>query len=415
MPDIYKGMNPNTLPTYKDYPDNPGTFGTSLKLLVDAKQLAICHMGFRFDSYMGNCSSFCSYCYARGQNMRYNRWGLDDLKIADLDVVKNEFHKSLEGTNVFKKGNMLSEFIKHRYPIRMGTQTDCFQEAEKKYKISYRFINEIMNKYDYPYVVCTKHKLVADDEYMELYKGRDNCAFQFTLSTINQDFLNKIERGAASAKDRLATMKKLSDAGHHVVCRISPYIPEYMNDLPELVNLLADNGCKHVISELLRVTPILNKVLINECGFDAMAKYKAKGAKMSNSYVRYPLADKIKIQKELAEMCKAKGMTFATCADEDPSFHTQDNCCGLDCMKKFSGCPQTTYDTAWKIAKANGSVSFDELIDGRWCPDVKTLRKTWESGYYEHILLNFKYDKDTKRYTFVEANDILAKANSLKV
>jgi len=40
--------------------DNP-TFGTSLKLLIDGKQLSICHLGFRFDSYMGNCSHDCLY------------------------------------------------------------------------------------------------------------------------------------------------------------------------------------------------------------------------------------------------------------------------------------------------------------------------------------------------------------------
>jgi DNA repair photolyase len=155
---------------------------------------------------------------------------VQDIKLADLDDVKRTFFIALETRKA--STNLEVNCIRHRYPIRCGTQTDCFQLAEQKYGMTYRFINEIMNKYHYPYMICTKNKLVADDKYMALYaKGNGNVAFQFTLSTLNQDYLDKIERGASTAAERLGAMKKLSDAGYRVICRISPYIPEYMDDL----------------------------------------------------------------------------------------------------------------------------------------------------------------------------------------
>ena len=57
-----KSISLLTLPTLDEYPDNPAVFRSALKLIVEGKQLASCHLGFRFDSYMGWCSHFCSYC-----------------------------------------------------------------------------------------------------------------------------------------------------------------------------------------------------------------------------------------------------------------------------------------------------------------------------------------------------------------
>lgn len=407
--DAYKNVGKEAVIDLEEYPDNPKIFGGSLKLLTDAKQLIICHSGFRFDSYSGYCSHQCSYCYARGQNARYGRDGLLDIKIADIGEVAGVFEKAFAG----KSSNIVAKCIQHRYHLRLGTQIDCFQACEAKYRITYRFINEIMNKYDYPYLVCTKNKMVADDYYMGLY--HDNAAFQFTLSTLDQEYLNKIERGASTAKERLAAMKKLHDAGFTVICRISPYIPEYMNDIEDLVDALAENGCSHVISELLRVSPILNKIMIAECGYDVISLYKSKGVKMNAGYFRYPLEDKIKFQKHLAELCTKAGMTFATCADEDPSFHTTCNCCGIEKLCKFQNCPTATYDTAYKICKEKGEIAFEDLIANNWTPDVETLREGWNKGYWENVLMNFEFVPERKTYKFVEYNDRLARSMSQNV
>ncbi|MFT5730203.1 MAG: DNA repair photolyase [Desulforhopalus sp.] len=403
----FPGVNLADLPELDKYPEQPPCFGTSLKLLADGKQLAICHMGFRFDSYMGWCGHYCSYCYARGINMRYKRWEVEKIKVADLDQVKRHFSNVFDGNK--KRLNLIEQCIAHRYPIRMGTNTDCFQPVEEKYRVSYRFIDEIMNQFDYPYSICTKSSMVAAPEYLDLY--RDNATFQFSLSTLKQDILDKIERGAPPAVERLTTIKKLSDKGFFVGCRISPHIPEYMDDLPELVKRLADAGCKHVISELLRVSPILNNVMIEECGFDVIKHYKGMGAKMNIGYVRYPLHKKIEYQRQLKELCDRYGMTFATCADEDPSFHTVENCCGYDGNEKFKGCPTATYDTAFRLCKEKGTVSFDELIDTGWCPDPPTLKKTWDKGYFENILKNLQFDKETGCYSFVECNETMKRVN----
>ena len=84
---IYKTVNPETLPPVEEYPENPGTFGTALKLLVDAKQLAICHMGFRFDSYMGWCSHYCSYCLPAGANVDTPQGEVPIEKLKEGDKV----------------------------------------------------------------------------------------------------------------------------------------------------------------------------------------------------------------------------------------------------------------------------------------------------------------------------------------
>jgi DNA repair photolyase len=415
MPDIYRDMCRTELPKLEEYPDNPEKFGTALKLLVDAKQICICHFGFRFDAYMGFCSHQCSYCYARGQNMRYDRWPLEKITVADLDDVKKPFANVFEGKKSPENYNTVEKCIAHKYPIRLGTQTDCFQDPEKKYGITYKFIEEIMQKYDYPYLVCTKSKLVIDPKYLELFARQPkNVAFQFTLATMKQDYLDKIERGAATAQERLECMKVLSDLGYRVICRISPHVPEYMEDLEPFVKALAKNGCKHVISEILRISPILNKVMIKEVGFDVIDHYKKLGVKMNTGYYRYPLDKKIEFQKYLKTLCDKAGMTFATCGDEDPSFHTSDNCCGVDNLENFKGCPMAVYDTAWKVCQKKGNIKLDELVTPEcWTADEKELKTSWDKGYFENVLMNFEWDKEKQRYNYVKCNKVMKKVNSL--
>ncbi len=405
--------NINSLPTLEDYPENPEMSDASLKILVDGRQISICHMGFKYDSYINWCGHQCSYCYSRGISTRYGRWEHKKIKIANIDKLKKHFE------NVFKsdktKYNKIESCIEHKYPIRLGTNSDCFQLAEKKYKITYRFIDEILNLYNYPYTICSKNKMVADPEYMDLYKNRDNVNFQFTLSTMDQDYLDKIERGASTAEERVSTIEKLSKAGYFVGCRLSPYNPVHLSDVEYLLKRLADAGCKHVITELLRVTPSLNKIMIKECGIDVISEYKKLGSpKPTTNYYRYPLLENIEEQRKISIICKKLGMSFATCGGEDPSFNTVDNCCGFDGIKMFEGCPTATSDTAFKLCKEHGSISFDEFIKDNWCPDVKKLKEDWDSGYYENVLMNFEFCSKTKRYKFVEVNQSIAKINSIQ-
>lgn len=398
---IYQNVNIGII-TPSDLPENPQTFGSSLTLLRDAKQICICHMGFRFDSYMGVCGHLCSYCYAAGQNARWLRNAISELKIADIDNVKNIFKKAF--SNNKNNGDVVVNCIRNKYPIRCGTQTDCFMVAEEKYGITYRFIDEIMNPYNYPYMICTKNKMVADERYLRLYeKGNGNCAFQFTLSTLNENYLSKIERGSSTAKERLDAMKTLSDSGYRVICRISPYIPEYMNDLEDLVKELATHGCKHVISELLRVTPIINNIMIKETGYDVIKLYKQKGVKMTGGYYRYPLKEKIEIQRHLKELCDKYGMTFATCGDEDPSFHTTTMCCGLEGLKNFENVPYCTYDTMYRIAKEKGVVTLDDMFE-YYCADKTEFLKQWESGYFVQVIMNVEYDRRNNVYRYTNRN-----------
>ncbi len=388
-------------------PDNPSKFSTSLKLLKDGKQLAICHMGFRFDSYSGWCGHNCSYCYARGIETRFKRWGPEKIKIADLNQIAGTFRRAVETDKL--DDDIVRHCIRHRYPIRMGTNTDCFQPAEEQYRISYRFITEIMNQYGYPYSICTKSNLVTNTEYMKIYG--DNVAFQITLSTLKQHLLNKIEAGAPTSESRLKAVKVLSDAGFFVGCRISPYIPEYMDDLEILVERLAEAGCRHVTSDLLWISPNLNKVMIEDCGFDVAGHYRQMGAKCNIGYFRYPLARKIEYQCHLKELCDRFGMTFATCAEEDPSFHTVRNCCGYDSIPAFSGCPTATYETAFMLCKEKGTVSFMDLLKSGWSPDPVGLKAVWDKGYFENILMNLEFEPSTKTYRYVECNRTMRRVN----
>ena len=206
-------------------------------------------------------------------------------------------------------------------------------------------------------------------------------------------------------------MEKLSKSGFFVGCRISPFVPELMGDTEELIKNLADVGCKHVITELLRVSPILNKIMKEDSGIDFAENYKSRGVKLNLGFWRYPLEEKINHQRRIKELCDKYGLTFATCGDEDPSFHTAKNCCGFDNQEKFKGCPSATYDTAYRLCKKNGKVSFEDLTKDNWSPNPEGLKEVWDKGYFENVVKFMEFNKEDNSYHYTDCNPTMKRVN----
>ena len=359
-------------------------YKSALKVLVDAKQLAICSSGFTFNSYFG-CLHDCQYCFSKGIHTRYGRDFSTVLGIADLVKTAKVFKDALNG-----KGNTREhKSIRHKYPVRIGAQTDGFQPIEESERITMRFIH-LMNELDFPFVINTKSDLVADNEYLRLFK--DNCLIQITLSTLNKKLIKQLEPNVPSPVKRLKAIEKLSKVGIKVAVRISPFIPGLTQDLDRLLDCISKAGAYHVIAEVLRFTPILLKNLKHSSGVD----FKLLFEKIGNihqgygGYMRFPLNEKLGFLSLLRNKCIERGMSFSTCGDEDPSLHTTHNCCGFDGLEKFKGCSTATYVNAYKLSKQKGFVTLEDMKKF-WSPDWKIFSKIWRTGYWETVLKNFKH------------------------
>jgi DNA repair photolyase len=185
-------------------------------------QTILCDVPIRFDTYHG-CSHFCKYCFAQQK-----------IDLKNISVFETE--KSLRN---FINGNREREtaWCDWDIPIHWGGVSDPFQPIEKKYRNSYKCL-EVFAETKYPFIVSTKGKLVADDEYLNLLKDC-NCVIQVSIVSPQLDV---IEKGAPSFSDRLKIIDKLSRISKRINVRIQPYFTEVKEDILNSIRAYKELG-----------------------------------------------------------------------------------------------------------------------------------------------------------------------------
>lgn len=244
---------------------------------VEATEGKRCHYPTRLDTYGCGCMHDCSYCYAKSLLDFRGLWNPTDPAVADINEIKKVLDK-----------------IPHGTILRLGGMTDCFQECERQYKVTYKLIKEL-NKRGIGYLIVTKSDLVAEDEYIRIL-DKDLAHVQITVTTLDDDFyLEKKYEKAPLPSKRIAAILKLQEAGFDVAIRLSPLIEEYM-DFDKLNQL----GIKKGIVEFLRVNHWILK------WFDVdKKKFRIK----DGGYRHLPIKEKVRV------ISKIKNMSISVCED----------------------------------------------------------------------------------------------------
>ena len=174
------------------------------------------------------CEAGCAYCYARPSHSY--------LELSPgLDFE----------TKIFAKTNaaelLKEELAKPGYkvsPIAFGTNTDCYQPAERKYRIT-RQIMEILSECNHPLTIVTKFALVERDLDLLAPMARKNLVKVFvSIGTLDRTLARKLEPRAASPQRRLDTLRALSTAS--VPCGVM---------VAALIPALNDKTLEHVLEE----------------------------------------------------------------------------------------------------------------------------------------------------------------------
>lgn len=196
-------------------------FQKPFKLVNSHSTCQQCLYTFEMDTYGRGCAHDCVYCYAKAE-LTVHAWWNNPIPVpVDINAVRKLFYTVFE-TNKKSKWRSIME---QRIPIRIGSMTDSFMHADRKYKVTQEVL-KILRYYNYPHIIFTRSDLVAADEYMNLLDPK-LATVQMSISSLNDEMNRKIEPGAPSAKRRLAAMQKLSEAGYWTNVRINPLFPIY--------------------------------------------------------------------------------------------------------------------------------------------------------------------------------------------
>ncbi len=195
------------------------------------------------NAYKG-CEHGCVYCFARPTHSYL------DLS-PGLDFETKIFYK----TDVVAR---LEESLDHpRYvcsTIAMGTNTDPYQPAEKRFRITRRVLETLLDR-RHPVSITTKGSLVLRDlDLLRELAEQDLASVMVSITTLDNVLKTKLEPRTASPAARLRVVEAMANAGVPVAVMAAPMIP-VINDheLEAIVEAAAKAGARTVRYILLRL------------------------------------------------------------------------------------------------------------------------------------------------------------------
>ncbi len=305
-----------------------------------------CYYPFKLDTYGCGCQHNCLYCYAKSVLWFRKLWDEENPSVASFTEIRKIFE------NVFEKNikSKYAQFLKKRIPLRLGGMTDCFSETEAKHGVTLKLL-KLLKEYDYPYLILTKNKLIAEDEYLEAMDNELGYV-QLSITTPYDDVAALYEEGASVTSERLAAMAKLSKNGFYTAARLNPLFPLYpdgyyskVREVPKehrrkfhyfdwsLVNMIAETGCNSVLGGFLRLSTWNIRWIREKTGEDLTWLFDP-ATKQANSALHFGIEEKRYYYEKIQKMCHNHGMEFSVCYDGDEAYETfrylwanQDDCC----------------------------------------------------------------------------------------
>ncbi len=193
--------------------------------------------------YQG-CEHGCVYCYARNS---HSYWGYSaGLEFEQKILIKKEAPQLLEEALRKPKWEPTA--------IMLSGNTDCYQPAERKYRITRQML-EVLWKYRHPVGIITKNSLILRDlDILEKMAENNLVRVAISLTTLNESLRRLLEPRTATGANRVKTIKMLSERGIPVTAMLAPIIPS-LND-HEIMNLAkaaADAGARRMDHQIVRL------------------------------------------------------------------------------------------------------------------------------------------------------------------
>jgi DNA repair photolyase len=138
--------------------------------------------------------------------------------------------------------------------VAMSGVTDCYQPAERRYRIT-RGCLEVLAEFRNPVGIVTKNALVTRDIDLLVELARHRCVVVYvSLTSLDPELRGILEPRTSPPAARLAAIRKLSDAGIPVGVMVAPIIPA-VNDheIPQLIAAAADAGARFIGRVILRL------------------------------------------------------------------------------------------------------------------------------------------------------------------
>lgn len=327
--------------------DKLGDYGNSaIRYTADGFD---CALPVSIDTY-NTCSYRCMYCFSNYLLRDPHRKGSFEVKAIKL----NHLRRFLE----YKDINMMNREVLNEVggrktpqcPVQWGALGDPFDCIERQHGLGLNMM-DLFTHYEQPTRISTKGgTLVSDKRYLKKFAASPELYWvAFSLITIDDEVLERIDKDAPNASQRLKAMKELSDIGVKTSLRLRPILPGITDRTPkykkawrDLLRRARDAGAISLSMEFSFVPgampPHVQKMwkeISTICGYDLVGWYNATS--VYGACLRSSRAWKEELTFAIYEEAKKLGMNFGI---SDPHWKELNDfgcCCGIPGDDEFFG------------------------------------------------------------------------------
>lgn len=213
------------------------------KTIVNKVESPDVGMSYSMNPYAG-CEHGCIYCYARNV---HEYWGYSaGLDFEQKIIVKKNAPQLLRKFLMHPKWNCT--------PIMLSGNTDCYQPAEQKYRLT-RGLLEVCHEFNQPVGILTKNSwILKDKDVLQEMAKKQLVSAMVSITSFNEDLRRVMEPRTTTAKQKLKVINELSSAGVRMGIMMGPMIPGLNeHEMQRIMKAARDNGATFTAYTFIRL------------------------------------------------------------------------------------------------------------------------------------------------------------------
>lgn len=201
------------------------------------------------------CEFACKYCYARYTH--------EFMEMRDGAEFEQKIYVKQHAADLLRRE---LRRVKPSEAIALGTATDPYQPAERRYEVTRGILEEFGRHRGFELGIVTKSNLIVRDIDLLREVSRSNAlSIHITVTTLSVELARILEPRAPRPDLRLDAVRQLSEAGLTVGVSCSPVLPGITDapaDLEALVRAAAAAGAGHIFAGPLFLKPCSSAVFL---------------------------------------------------------------------------------------------------------------------------------------------------------
>ena len=194
------------------------------------------------------CEFACKYCYARYTH--------EFMEMRDGVDFEQKIYVKQHAANLLRQE---LRRVKDGEEIAIGTATDPYQPAERKFEVTRAIVEELSRHEGLEIGIITKSNLVLRDlELLRKIAASNQLFVNLTITTLDANLARILEPRAPRPDLRLGAVRALDAAGVNAGVSCAPVIPgitDSPKDLEKLVRAVAEAGGKYIFANPLFLKP----------------------------------------------------------------------------------------------------------------------------------------------------------------